>query len=57
LRVLALSFLIISGFGLLAESLHEEISKAYLNLRWPLSLAVETININVRKKNQKSVNQ
>lgn len=52
LQVLALSFLILIGFVLVAEGLHEEISKGYIYFAVAFSLAVETVNINVRKKNQ-----
>lgn len=50
LQVLALAFLILIGFVLIADGLHQHISKGYIYVAVAFSLAVEAININVRKK-------
>lgn len=50
LQVLALAFLILIGFVLVAEGLHEEISKGYIYVAVAFSLGVEVVNIKVRKK-------
>ncbi len=49
LQVLALSFLILIGFVLVAESFHQEIPKGYIYFAVAFSLTVEAINIRVRK--------
>ena len=49
LQVLALSFLILIGFVLVAEGLHQHISKGYIYFAVAFSLAVEAVNIRVRK--------
>lgn len=50
LQVLALSFLILIGFVLIADGLHQHISKGYIYVAVAFSLIVEIININARKK-------
>ncbi len=50
LQVLALSFLILIGFVLIADGLHQHISKGYIYFAVAFSLMVEIINIRVRKK-------
>ncbi|HAD98409.1 MAG TPA: hypothetical protein DCG19_13445 [Cryomorphaceae bacterium] len=50
LQILALSFLILIGFVLIADGLHQHISKGYIYAAVAFSLLVEVININVRKK-------
>jgi predicted tellurium resistance membrane protein TerC len=52
LQILALSFLILIGFVLVADGLHQHISKGYIYAAVAFSIVVETININVRKKNK-----
>jgi len=49
LQILALSFLILIGFVLVAESFHQEIPKGYIYFAVAFSLIVEAINIRVRK--------
>ncbi len=57
LQVLALAFLILIGFVLVAEGLHEEISKGYIYFAVAFSLAVEAVNIKVRKKSLASASK
>ena len=52
LQVLALSFLILIGFVLIADGLHQHIPKGYIYVAVAFSLIVEVININARKKTQ-----
>lgn len=56
LQVLALSFLILIGVVLIAEGLHQHISKGYIYFAVAFSLTVEAVNIRVLKsqKNVKS---
>ena len=49
LQVLALAFLILIGFVLIADGLHQHISKGYIYFAVAFSLAVEAINIRVRR--------
>jgi predicted tellurium resistance membrane protein TerC len=48
-QVLALSFLILIGAVLIAESLHFEIPKGYIYFSIAFSLGVEFINMRVRR--------
>lgn len=50
LQVLALSFLILIGFVLIADGLHQHIPKGYIYVAVAFSLIVEVINIKTRKK-------
>jgi len=50
IKVLALSFLMIVGFVLIAESLDVHIPKGYVYFAMAFSLAVEVLNIRARKK-------
>ena len=50
LQVLALSFLILIGVVLIAEGLHQHISKGYIYFAVTFSLIVEAVNIRVRKR-------
>jgi predicted tellurium resistance membrane protein TerC len=50
LQVLALSFLILIGVVLIAEGLHQHISKGYIYFAVAFSLTVEAVNIRVRKR-------
>lgn len=50
LQVLALSFLILIGILLVADSMHQHISKGYIYFAVAFSLAVEAVNIRMRKK-------
>jgi predicted tellurium resistance membrane protein TerC len=50
LKMLALSFLILIGVTLVAESMHREIPKGYIYFAMAFSVGVEILNINLRKK-------
>jgi predicted tellurium resistance membrane protein TerC len=50
LKMLALSFLILIGVTLIAESFHREIPKGYIYFAMAFSVAVEILNLNLRKK-------
>ena len=50
IKVLALSFLMIVGFVLIAESLDIHIPKGYVYFAMAFSLAVEVLNIRARQK-------
>jgi len=53
LQILALAFLILIGFVLIADGLHQHISKGYIYVAVAFSLAVEVVNIKVRDKREK----
>ncbi len=53
LQILALSFLILIGVVLIADGLHQHISKGYIYFSVAFSLVVEVINMRVRKKQTK----
>jgi predicted tellurium resistance membrane protein TerC len=50
LKVLALSFLILIGVMLVAEGLHQHVSKGYIYFAMAFSLLVEGLNIRIRTK-------
>lgn len=50
LKILALSFLIMIGFALVAESFHKEIPKGYIYFSMAFSVGVEMVNIRMRSK-------
>ena len=50
LKMLALSFLILIGVMLVAESFHREIPKGYIYFAMAFSVGVEILNINIRKR-------
>jgi predicted tellurium resistance membrane protein TerC len=50
LKVLALAFLILIGMALVAEGLHFDIPKGYLYFAMAFSVAVEAINIRLRRR-------
>ena len=50
LKMLALSFLILIGVTLVAESFHQKISKGYIYFAMAFSVGVEILNIKLRKK-------
>jgi predicted tellurium resistance membrane protein TerC len=52
LQILALSFLMLIGFMLLLEGFHKEIEKGYIYFAVFFSLAVELVNMRVRKKSE-----
>lgn len=49
-KMLALSFLLLIGFTLVAEGLHQHISKGYIYFAMAFSVFVEMLNIRLRKK-------
>ncbi len=53
IKILALSFLILIGVMLIAESFGAHVSKGYIYFAMAFSLAVELINMRYRLKNQK----
>jgi predicted tellurium resistance membrane protein TerC len=50
IKMLALSFLILIGAALVAEALHFEIPKGYLYFAMAFAVAVELINLRVRRR-------
>ncbi|MCC6836124.1 MAG: TerC family protein [Cytophagales bacterium] len=56
MEVLALGFLILIGFTLLLEGLHQEIPKGYIYFAVAFSLLIEFTNIRVRKKRKTKSN-
>lgn len=52
IKILALSFLILIGVTLIAEGLDQHISKGYIYFAMGFSLAVEAMNIRLRKKSK-----
>ncbi|MFD3001409.1 TerC family protein [Pontibacter toksunensis] len=51
-KMLALSFLILIGFMLIVESLHQHIPKGYIYFAMFFSLMVEMLNMKLRKKTE-----
>ena len=49
IKILALSFLLLIGTALIAESFHQEIPKGYIYFAMAFSVFVEMLNLNVRK--------
>jgi predicted tellurium resistance membrane protein TerC len=54
MEVLALGFLILIGFTLVLEGMHQEIPKGYIYFAVAFSLLIEFTNIRVRKKRKKT---
>ncbi|MGV3772976.1 MAG: TerC family protein [Verrucomicrobiales bacterium] len=52
LKMLALSFLILIGVTLVAESFHKAIPKGYIYFSMAFAVGVEVLNINLRKKSK-----
>lgn len=52
LQILALAFLILIGFILIAESFHQEIPKGYIYFAVAFSLGVEIVNLRLDKKSK-----
>ena len=52
IKMLALSFLILIGFTLIAEGFDVHIPKGYIYFAMAFSVAVEMLNIRVRKKKE-----
>ena len=49
-RILALSFLLLVGFSLVAEAFHQEVPKGYLYFAMAFSVFVELVNQQVRRQ-------
>lgn len=49
-KILALSFLLLIGFSLIVEGLHQHISKGYIYFAMGFSVFVEMLNLRVRNK-------
>lgn len=56
IKILALSFLLLIGFTLVVEGLHQHIPKGYVYFAMGFSVFVEMINIRVRNAHVKPVN-
>ncbi len=52
LKMLALSFLMLIGFALLAESFHKAIPKGYIYFAMAFSVGVETLNLRIRSRDR-----
>jgi predicted tellurium resistance membrane protein TerC len=50
IKMLALAFLILIGFALVAESLHFDIPKGYLYFAMAFAIGVELINVQLRRR-------
>ena len=50
IKILALSFLLLIGFSLIVEGLHQHIPKGYIYFAMGFSIFVEFLNLRVRKK-------
>jgi predicted tellurium resistance membrane protein TerC len=50
IKILALSFLLLIGFSLVAEGLHQHIPKGYIYFAMAFSVFIELLNLKVRKK-------
>jgi len=55
LKMLALSFLILIGVSLMAEGLHQHISKGYIYFAMAFSCGVELINLKLRSKRSQPI--
>ena len=56
IKILALSFLLLIGFTLVAEGLHQHIPKGYVYFAMGFSVLVETLNLRVRNSKVRPVN-
>lgn len=56
IKMLALSFLLLIGFTLVAEGLHQHISKGYIYFAMGFSVFVEMLNLRIRASQLKPVN-
>jgi predicted tellurium resistance membrane protein TerC len=54
IKMLALSFLLLIGVALVAESFHREIPKGYIYFAMAFSVAVEMLNLRLRSKRAKA---
>jgi predicted tellurium resistance membrane protein TerC len=57
IKMLALAFLILIGVALIAEGVHFEIPKGYLYFAMAFAIAVELVNIRLRRKLDKPYNE
>lgn len=55
IKMLALSFLLLIGFTLIVEGLHQHIPKGYIYFAMAFSVFVELLNLQLRKSRQKPV--
>ena len=55
IKILALAFLVMIGFMLVMEATHKEVEKGYLYFAMAFALAVEVLNMRLRKKSKTSV--
>jgi predicted tellurium resistance membrane protein TerC len=55
IKILALSFLLLIGLGLLLEGLGQHVPKGYIYFAMGFSLFVESINLRVRRKQEEKV--
>lgn len=55
IKMLALSFLLLIGFTLIAEGLHQHIPKGYIYFAMAFSVLVEILNMKLRKKSAEPV--
>jgi len=55
LKMLALSFLILIGVSLMAEGLHQHISKGYIYFAMAFSCGVELVNLKLRSKRSQPI--
>lgn len=55
LKILALSFLLLVGFVLILDGLHQHVSKGYIYFAMGFSVMVEIININMKKRMKRRV--
>jgi predicted tellurium resistance membrane protein TerC len=56
IKILALSFLLLIGFTLVVEGLHQHIPKGYIYFAMGFSVFVEMLNLRVRRVAEKPVN-
>ena len=52
IKILALSFLLLIGFSLIVEGLHQEIPKGYIYFAMGFSVFVEILNLRMRQKSE-----
>jgi predicted tellurium resistance membrane protein TerC len=50
IKILALSFLLLIGFSLIIEGMHQHIPKGYIYFAMAFSVFVEMLNLKMRKK-------
>jgi predicted tellurium resistance membrane protein TerC len=55
IKILALSFLLLIGFSLVVEGLHQDIPKGYIYFAMGFSIFVEFLNMRVRQKEDKPI--